>query len=384
MKTKYLLRIIFITGISLFFILPLVQTRYTLLPKLILHGVEQAEVYPAFTFQNFKTGEFQQAYEKWWNQNFGLKEYFVKTNNQIYYTLLSQTPPNSQVWVGKNKQLIEGGYISEYLNFIQPIDSKALEAEVQKMKTLQDILRGQGKTFLVMITPSKAAIYPEYIPDQLKYLQINTIRNYDLLVPLFDKYGINYVDGHKITKEQKSKSKYAMFPKGGTHWNYLAAYYTTEKVIEKIEELTGKRMKEIGLSGVESVKPVGTDRDLADLVNLWIPPTNYSSPHPVLTAKSSGTEYKPTILMEGASFSEQFINTLKSENVYKSIDFYFYYHTLITFKEGNMDGSIKGEVNKKNLKKDIQNHDIIILELNEQSVGNIKNGFLQDIMNALK
>lgn len=380
---RFYFKIGFLVIVCMLFLSPLLQMQKNIFPKLTLSGVEQPEPMPMFSLEKIKNGEFQQHFEKYLSQNLGLREYFVRTNNQIFYSVFNQTPPNSQIVVGKNGQLIEEPYISEYLNFVPSLDPKFLEEKLKQMKELQDALEDRGKVFLLLITPSKAAIYPEYIPERLKVLGTSTIRNYDLLIPLLNKYHINYTDGHKITAEQKNLHMYDMFPKGGTHWNNLAAYYTTKQAIQKIEQLSSKRMVNLELSKVNyDVEPMGTDCDLANLVNIWYPPSNYSSPHPIITKKISGDEYKPTILMEGESFANHFINILNQNNMIEKIDFYYYYHDHNLFTKGNV--TFLGEIKNLDWERDVFNHDIIIVEMNEQRIPKIQQGFMQDALRKLK
>ena len=125
------------------------------------------------------------------------------------------------------------------------------------MKKLQVLLSRRWKGFLLLITPNKAAIYPEYIPDRIKSAQTIKTRNYDNLVPLLIKHGVNYVDGLQITREKSQLVRHPMYPHGGTHWNYLAAYYTTKAVVENLEATTGKDLVNVEISGVDVGPPVG-------------------------------------------------------------------------------------------------------------------------------
>jgi hypothetical protein len=221
-------------------------------------------------------------------------------------------------------------------------------------------------------------------------LQTDVIRNYDSLIPMLKKYGINYVDGHQITSEQKTINKYGMFPEGGTHWNKLAAIFTAQKAVEQIKQWSGKNLGNIEISRIDvDQTPIGFDRDLANSVNIWFPRIKYLTPIPVITKKTNDTLFKPTILMEGGSFSFNFIDRLNESNIFKSLDLYYYYNKHYVYNEGeivegNKDGNIVGDVSNIDWNNNVFNRDIVIVELNEQAIPNMGSGFVQDALINLK
>jgi len=381
---KFYFRGLYILIVSSLFILPILQLKYQFISKTNITGVSQTVNKPTFSYNDIKSGDFQKQYENWFNQNYGLKDIIVKTNNQIYYSLFNETPQSSQVILGKSGQLIESIYISEYLNLIEPLNVDFLESKVKQIKELQVQLNSIGKTHLLLITPSKASIYPEYIPERYKMLRVDKIRNYDLLIPLLDKYGVNYIDGHKITLQHKLEDKYEMFPKGGTHWTNLAAYYTAKETVDFIEELRNIDMVNMVLESVELSYPEKntTDRDLADLLNVFTTPVNYKIHRPVINADSTN-KVKPSFLIEGGSFSEQFISVLSTNKVFSNIDLFFYYNTHIHVNPGEAP-FIVGELNNLDWEKEVLGHDIIITEMNEQNIPKLQSGLIQDMLLKLK
>jgi hypothetical protein len=142
-------------------------------------------------------------------------------------------------------------------------------------------------------------------------------------------------------------------------------------------------MINLNLESVKEDKPTGTDRDLADLLNVWVPPVNYKAPYPQFQPVINGGEFKPNILIEGGSFSEQFINTMLEGKVFNKLDLYFYYKTLISYPEGESSGSVLGEIGQVDWDKDVLNRDVIIIEMNEQNIPKIQSGFMFDLLSHL-
>jgi alginate O-acetyltransferase complex protein AlgJ len=383
MMNNIYLRFFYLLLIGALFSLPLMQLNFNIFPAAQLHGVENNADRPTLSLANISNGEYQKKADQWINQHFGLRDFFVKTSNQFYYSLFNETPPNNSIVVGKENQLYINSYITDYLNIIPPLDPNVLEKKVKEIKALQDALKEIGKTYIVLITPSKAAIYPEYIPNQFTALRGNSnrIRNYDVIIPLLNKYGINYIDGHQITMDHKSESE--VFPRGGIHWNWLAAFYTTKHTIDKLSDLSGKKLNNFEVNKVTMSTPTDIDRDLADLLNLWSTPVNYKVPHLEYSFIPNGTDHKPSVLMEGGSFSFQVMELMNIAKVYKNLDFYLYYHDHWIYKEGQ-PGTNVGLLQNVNLKNEIMEHDIIISEMNEQYITKIQNGFIQDVLYTLK
>nr|WP_275901674.1 hypothetical protein [Paenibacillus sp. SYP-B3998] len=360
--------------------------KYTIFRNLSLVGAVQKVDKPTFNIHEFQNGGFQHKFEDWFSQNFGLREYFIKTNKQLFYTIFNQTVPNDNITVGKDSQLYGSGYINEYLGIIPPLDTKILEEKVKDMKRVQDLLQKKGKTFLLLLTPSKAAMYPEHIPDRLISKKTSISRNYERIIPLLNKYEIQYIDGHNITDTQKKSSGYDVFPQGGTHWNYLASYYTAKVLVEKLEQITGKDLVSFNLDKIEQGTPVGTDRDLAELMNLWFTPLNYTSPRPIFTENRDAGEYKPTILVEGGSFLGMIIQNLSDISMFKQLDYFFYYNSHNQYKLGEGEKYL-GKISSVDWNNDVLNHDIILIEMNEEYIsGKLQSDriFYEDLLKQLE
>ena len=118
-------------------------------------------------------------------------------------------------------------YIKDYCNPRPPIPLSLMESRVREIAELQDLLARRGVTFLLLITPSKAAIYPEYIPSNLCHAGPSSNRGYYDFVPLLDKHHVNYVNGHVITEQATADREGSLVLPGGhtleLSWSLLYA-----------------------------------------------------------------------------------------------------------------------------------------------------------------
>ena len=351
-----------------------------------MSGITFSEKRPQLTIDSWISGKYQEQFTNWFSQRFGLREIFVRLNNQIYYILFDKSYMyNQSIIIGKQKQLYEREYIDDYTKHVVPMTPVQMNNLVEQIAEVQNLFKKHGVPFLVLITPSKAYTYPEYIPNSFFYNPISQQRNYDLILPLLDQYKVNYIDGQGITLEAKKTVTYPLFCQGGTHWNYLGAYYTIVPLITKIEALTRKSIPHIQCSKVQvDTNPTGWDKDLASLLNLAILPSNYISPHPVFRTTGSKGSYENNIVFIGGSFTEVIIDILLENKIFNRIDYYYYYKINHSVYPKNKENSIY-DVNNINWNTDFLKKDAIVLEINEAHFnGNHITEFVKDALNRLR
>jgi hypothetical protein len=290
---------------------------------------------------------------------------------------------DQSIILGKNKTLYEVGYIEDYCKLRPLMLLTHVETRVMELQEIQEKLHKRGIEFILLVSPSKAAIYPEYIPDVFCDSPKAPSRNYEIFIPLLEKHKINYVDGHSITLEAKNRESAPLFCQGGTHWNHLGAYHTARRLTEKLRTLT---QKPIGTLHIETLKidhtPIGSDKDLASLLNLAIPPFDYPVPHPLIITKQASYQLGKAVFV-GGSFNWILLDILNKVRIFEGIDFYYYYKlTLETFP---IRTSYPVELSKINWESDVFNSQILVLEINEAEFHNeYVSAFLSDISGHLR
>ena len=397
-------KVMFVLVISLF----LLPVGIKITPKLInlqlplpasfekgLWGMTINEPRPSFSLHGWFTRDFQDQFGKWFNQNYGARPFFVRMGNQLNYSLFNKSyMDKEQIIIGRNGQLFADYDIKPYCNPRPPIPLSLMESRVKEIAELQDLLARRGVTFLLVITPSKAATYPEYIPSNLCHAGPFTNRGYYDFVSFLDKYDLNYINGHVITQQAMQIEKTPLFSRGGIHWNNLGAYFTLRALIDRLKGLTNRTAGSLDLETLNvDHTPTGSDKDLAQLLNLLFPPFDYVVPHPVIT-KKSGTEDLGRIVIVGTSFNRILIELLEKQKIFTRIDFFFYYklafHSFPSQRsfpinwETIWDKTINVDVTKIDWEKTILKSDVIVLEVNEaQIVGDYSSAFVSDALQHL-
>jgi alginate O-acetyltransferase complex protein AlgJ len=331
-----------------------------------LSGVVIPRERPVFSLDSFERRAYQDSFNNWYARNFVLRPLFIKLNNQLFYTLFDKSYMAGQsIIIGKEHQLYSKTYISDLCNFAlrQPVAED--EKFVRQVAELQDLLRQRGIILLFLVSPNKATVYPEFIPDEIISHKNGTTRAYDDFIGLFKKYNIQYIDGHDILVNARKQTRVPLFCQGGLHWNSLGAFYVADATIKKMEELRGEPFNHIYCKNIRlDYKPAGSDKDLADLLNLIVPPTSYLTPHPEITSSQNARTYKISVI--GTSFNWVFLDILHQGKVFDEIDFFYYYsHGRARYPLNQPCTKDMRDIKDPDIVKDFLSKDVIIIEMNE-------------------
>ncbi|MHC4178780.1 MAG: alginate O-acetyltransferase AlgX-related protein [Planctomycetota bacterium] len=360
------------------------QTAFHGLPEPHLEGMFLPVEEPKFSLASWWNGTFQKQVqgteqqegweqkEGWIDRHVGFRSVWIKTDNQINFSLFRQVPttPNpQQIILGKDNWLYESGYVDSFLGLERATDA-ALERFAADMKEHQDALERQNIAFLLVISPSKAAHYPEYLPGWL-WRERETIRpherdkrsDYERLMPLLEEQGIHCVDAVALfRREKEARPDYRLFARGGNHWTYYGASLVVGQMLARLKELTGRDLRQVSCESVTvDCHTTGTDNDLGDVLNLWTPwVTKGPTPHPHLAA--TGGKWKPNVLCIGDSFSDTLTYVMDSLRVYRRRDTLF----LMLMKKMYPEGIIVPiDSPESGWWAETQGRDIVIVEFNE-------------------
>jgi hypothetical protein len=348
-------------------------------------GMEVKERFPRLSLGSLWKGACQEGLERWLAARLCLRVTLVRIDNQINYSLFDEisSKANTKVILGVNKWLFEKAYVDSFNN-LDAVPSSVLEGKIQSLKKLQIALKEKGIPFLFAITPSKASIYPEYINP--KYLIANKQEkdsNYYKIVPLLNKYKINYIDGHQFFVDLKRRSPYLLYPQSGTHWNYYSAYLFTVELISRLTKMLNKDLVNIRCEDIKvSNTPQGNDADLAELCNIFFSKSLYGQYLYPKTAPSpnQGTAFRPKILFVGGSYLYTLFYYMDKHQIYSERVLYFYNKTR-KFYPKRPDSPVDTDARK--LRNEVLAQDVIIVEANEETLGRIGFGFVEDTLNAL-
>ncbi len=278
------------------------------------------------------------------------------------------------VYIGKSGYLFERSYMDEYMGYSKPYTSvtdEGLEVLVERLEYIQAELEKRGITMLYVISSSKASQYSEYIPEWYKNKNVaakDYVRPIDRLRPMLEKSKIHYLDSSEYYREI---GLLVTFPKTGIHWNALAAFESTAKLLQMYQSISGKTIKTLTTKGVlSSSSPFNQGNPEQDVFNILygsiqasgkIVDDAYYAPDIVVRNQNAG---KINVLVQGGSFTHSIMYYLNQYQVANATQ--IYYNGLNG--TGSFGGHSPWEQGPEAWDYWLKNTDLIIFEATEQQI----------------
>ena len=312
----------------LFLVLPLAQMATGWLPDVPLAGVETPTAGPAVGARAWWNGTMQTDFDAWLAQRVGLRGALVRTANQIRYVLFRELPKRSgtQVLLGREGMLYEKVYVDAYnANGQRP--ARELANVSASTKRLQNRLARDGIAFLLVIAPSKAEIYPEFLPPEADVAGRPARRSdYQNFIEHLRRDGVQVLDAHRLFAERKrAPGSPPLFARRGTHWNHYGAVLVAARLLEELARLTGaEEPPAVAVVGAVTNRQIASpDNDLGELANLWQRRSLAGRQvHPQVEIRPGPD--KPAVTFITDSFGAQLITWLQRQRLLARHDSYWY------------------------------------------------------------
>lgn len=318
------------------------------MPK--LHGDVKKIEFPLFTPKTWFNEEFQSNSEKYFGQNFGFSNWFIKIQNQIQYTFFKKAKANGVI-IGKDEYLYEKSYIDAYYGNDYLGDS-ILNDVYYKLSIINDSLSKLNKHLLIVFAPGKASFFPEYIPEDLKSDMKTT--NLQKAVEIVDSLNLDYIDMSSWFIAMKDTVSYPLYPKTGIHWSYYGVKLAVDSLNSYFKTKYNYQFGNFLWEPIEwnsSLK--SPDRDIELGMNLVFPLKNKPMAYTKFNSKLS--ENSPRSIVVADSYYWQLFNMGYSTKVFKDSQFWFYN------KQVYPSGGEKLTVSDINITSEIKNSDVVIL-----------------------
>lgn len=297
----------------------------------------------------------------------------VRAKNQLVFSLLGQSPA-PDVLIGERGQLYERPYVDEFCARGAPPDMARIDAWAAAIRQSQDALAQRGKGFIYVITPSKAARYPEDLPLSAP-CAARVADMPDKIAPYrraLETHGVRFVDGATLVSQKRADYPVPLFPRGGTHWNALAAGLAFQEMIRVAPWAVG----DMTFSWTVAPEAVGTDRDLAELLNLLWPDYAYPTPAAVATTPPGVCPRPPRLVALGGSFVHELLVAATLAACPPEVENWFFMRTEDNGIELGHYHRSPGETGNGErltaaldiLDENLRNADFVLLEENESSV----------------
>lgn len=222
---QYLLIILFL----FLLFLPLAESLFWIFPDTELLENRQLAAFPVISEGGII--EFQKNFEKYYNDNFGLRKYLIKANNEIKVRLLSFSP-NTKVVVGRENWLYFAGEDEAIYNYKPKLNETQLNLILDKLKKRRELFAEQGIRYFMVIVPDKQTLYPEYLPEQIRKLNENS--EYDQISDYLNENSLDLnIDVKKALLKEKQKG-HAVYYRTDSHWNDYGSFLAYQEILKKL------------------------------------------------------------------------------------------------------------------------------------------------------
>lgn len=282
---------------------PLIQHTGHIIKEWELKGdIKEVPSVP-LTRSDWFSGEYAKKTDEYMTNNFGLRSYAVRLDNQLAYSLFGELRAK-QVVVGKNNYLYEDNYISAYTG-LDFLGEDAIRKKVKQFKFIQDSLEARGKHLLIVLAAGKASFYPEYIPDEMMIETDST--NYHFYAQELEQQGIQHIDFNRWFIENKGKLRYPLYPKTGIHWSEYGMGLAADSIIRKVEKLGNWDLPNLEWEIVDYVdERRQIDNDIEVALNIIEEFPNFKMAYPHFKFDTKGKDSTNVIMISDSFFWRMF------------------------------------------------------------------------------
>ncbi len=330
---------------------------------------------PVFSVANLLDGKWQQAL----GRTIGMKQPFfplaVRVRNQVLYSVfgLSGTPT---VVLGNGGQLVATFYLDAYCTINLPNYLQTEPAWIAKVRRMQDFFEARGQTFLYVITPSKLAQYPAYLPPGMPCPSTPADRAgiVPAQIALMQNAGVHMADTTQVLRDNHKNYPFTLYPRGGAHWNDVGAAIGAQTIEAALDRTRGDNsFPPFTFSWVLGPKPDAWDTDLATIMNLFTPLNHYQTPVVTVHEPSAPACKKLSVVIVAGSFMEQIGPLLsRSPCVAQVVQYFYWSHRRDVWVNGADSFDVQNNAQIRTA--DLLHADIVLYEENESFFGKSQHG----------
>ncbi len=360
--------------ILLVLVFPAIQKMFNIIKVEWLKGAIIKIDKKELTTYNWFSGEYQEQSEKYFNENFGFRNAFIRLNNEIGFDFFRKAKANGVI-IGKNDYLFEENYIKAYYG-TDFIGKDSIDQRMDRLKYVQDTLKKLNKNIILIFAAGKGSYYPEYIPDKFKVKKRMT--NYDYHLKLAKDFKINYIDFNDYFLKNKHKCKHPLYPQYGIHWSKYGMCLAADSIIRYIEKMRNIDMNNLYWKKVDIENPKDEDYDIANGMNLIFKLKSFKMGYPQIKFENAKSKVKPNLLVVSDSYYWGMFN-FGISNVFNKSHFWYYNKEVYpeTFSKPLFTSDI-------DLKKEINDHDVIIIMSTQATMTDLGWGFIEKLYQTLK
>ncbi len=227
-----------ITISIIFFILlflPTADNYFDFSPVKQIFEKRKAVKKPEFPKKISQIKYYFEKFEKFYNDNYGLRKSLISLNGFIMDNIFNESPDERAV-IG-----IEGWLYFDnkdsLLDFqgLAKISDKKVDILAENLIENWRQAKKRNINYMLAISADKSSIYPEFLPKYIKYSKEN--HRIDKLIHVLKKKSPNFpiLDLRKILILAKSNDNEILYHKTDTHWNRRGAFYGYKHIMKNFK-----------------------------------------------------------------------------------------------------------------------------------------------------
>jgi hypothetical protein len=183
---------------------------------------------PDFDFR--KPDNYITGFDKYYTDNFSLRDNYIKYYNNFEYYLFGVSPVPDEVIVGRQGWFYLQSCVANYKG-TNCFSADEISRICRELEFRTKWCRLRNARYYVVIVPDKMTIYPEYLPDQV--IKVKENNRYDQMAQLDGRNGISIIDLKKRLLQHK-RDGYDIYQHTDDHWNDLGAYYGYQEILTRL------------------------------------------------------------------------------------------------------------------------------------------------------
>lgn len=213
-----------------------------------------------------KLDPFPAKFETYYNDHFIYREQLLYAHTLMNYFLFHRSPVPEKVTLGKQSWLFYADKERKVYEGKFNISDDDVQKIVSEIEYRDSIFKSKNITFIVMITPMKAEIYPEFLPSY--YRRFSSDNATDKVVKALEsKSQLTIIHPKKQLIEAKKIVQ--AYYKYDNHWNKAGAFYAYQALIQSINgQLQNNKAHLLTSNEVELKQSQTNGGNLANMIGL--------------------------------------------------------------------------------------------------------------------
>lgn len=356
--------------------LPLLQSTFHVFSVQPLKGAITKVTVPELTYSSFDDGSFQEKFDKYIENNIGLRPFFIRSNNQVAFSLYNKALARDVI-IGKDNYLYELNYIKAYLGH-DFIGKDVIREKVRKLKQIQDTLKKLNTNLVILFAPGKATFYPEYIPDEFNP-QEKSLSNYSYYIQQCNELDVEHIDFNDYFLMMKDTVSYPIYPKCGIHWSSYGVSIVVDSLLTYFEEKCPELgVPDLSINNIDITRKLrDTDYDIGEGMNLLFRISNPKMAYPALNFTEKEGKVKPNLIVVADSYYWNIYGKGYSSRMFNNNSFWYYFKQSYNPEYPEHPGP--KEVTSLNIKDEIEDQDFILLISTDANLFKFPFGFINNV-----